>query len=129
MVGKHFKHILGGELIVLVGSFEDTVGEGALALVEPQNLLFDGVMTDKMINGNGLCLTDTVSTVSGLLFDGWIPPRVEVDDIVGSCQVQTYAACLEADKEDGTLAFLKVGDQLLALPTTTALVHSIVSKP
>lgn len=69
--------------------------------MQTENLLLDSTLGNKMIYSHILLLPDAVSAVCGLLFYGWVPPRVQMDDIVGTCQVQPQTASLETDKETG----------------------------
>ena len=115
MIRQHFEHVFCCEFVILVGTFKDAVGESAFALVQAQDFLLDGVVADEMIDGDSLLLTDAIGAVCGLLLDGGIPPWVEMNDIVGCRQIQTYTACLEADEEDGALALLEVCHQLFSL--------------
>ena len=79
---------------------EDGVGEVALALLELEDLLLDGVAADQAVGEDVLGLADPVRAVDGLGFDGGVPPGVEQVDIFGGGQVQAEAAGLEADQED-----------------------------
>ena len=116
MIGEHFEHLLGCELEVLIGTFEDAVREGTFALVEAQDFLLDGVVADEVIDSDGLLLTDSVGTVCGLLLDSGVPPWIQMNDIVGSRQVQSHTSSFQADEEHGALTFLEVSHELLALP-------------
>ena len=48
-------------------------------------------------------LIDGDGAVGGLHFDGGIPPRIEVDDVIGGGQVQAHAARFEADEKEGNI--------------------------
>ena len=89
------EHFFGGHLVAHVGAFEERVGEGTLGVVETENLLFDGVFGNEVIDGDLLLLADAVGAVGGLLFDGRIPPGVKVDDVIGPSEVEAEAARLE----------------------------------
>ena len=115
LIAYHVEQVLAGELMTLAGAAEHGIGKIALGLVQAQDFLFDGVLRNEVVDGDVLPLTDAVGTVGSLLLDGGIPPGVEVDDVVGSCQVESQAACLEADEEHGTLAALELLHQLVAL--------------
>ena len=93
---------------------EQGIGKVAFGLVQTEDLLLDGVGSDEVIDRDVAMLTDTVGAVGGLLFDGRVPPRVEMDDVVGSGEVEAYASRLEGDKEDLRLAMLEALDQLFA---------------
>ena len=101
--------------MTLVGAFEHGVGKVALGLVKAQDFLLDGVLRDEVIDGDVLSLADAVCTVGSLLFNGRIPLRVEVDNIVGTRQIQSQSTSFQADKEYRTLAVLELLHQLVAL--------------
>ena len=63
-----------------------------------QNLFFNRPLSHEAINGDGFLLSDAVGAVGGLVFDRRVPPRVEVDDVVGSGQVEARAARLEENR-------------------------------
>ncbi len=67
-----------------------------------------------MVDGYVLLLSDPVGPVSGLALDGRVPPRVEVDHVVGAGEVEPEPARLEADHERLLLSLLEVGDHLAA---------------
>ena len=67
---------------------EQGIGKVAFGLVQTEDLLLDGVGSDEVIDRDVAMLTDTVGAVGGLLFDGRVPPRVEMDDVVGSGEVE-----------------------------------------
>ena len=98
-----------------VGASEERVGQVTFGLVETEYFFFDGVLGDEVIDGDILLLPDAVGAVGGLLFDDGIPPRVEVDDIVGTGQVEPQSTGFETDEEEGAVARLEVADELLAL--------------
>jgi len=78
----------------LVGVGEQLVRKLPLVGVKAQDLLFDGVSSDQTIHCNRQKLADTVGSVGGLILYGRVPPRVEMDHIVGCGQVQTEATRL-----------------------------------
>ena len=59
-----------------------------------------------MVDGDVLTLSDAVGTVGGLLLDGGIPPWIQMNDIVGTREVETQSASLEADEKYRTLPVL-----------------------
>lgn len=89
LFGDHFEQFLACELVAGIGALEQVGGELSLGLVQADDFLFDGVFADQVIDGDGLGLSDAVGAVGGLLLYGWIPPRVEVEDVVGACQVES----------------------------------------
>ena len=76
--------------------------------MKAQYFLFDSVLGYQVINSHTILLPDAIGTVGGLLFDGRIPPRVQMDDVIGSRQIQPQSASLQTDEEDGALALLKL---------------------
>ena len=101
--------------MALAGTFEHGIGQISLGLVKAQNLLLDGVLRDEVIDGDVLALTKAIGTIGGLLLDSRVPPRVEMDDIVGPCQVQAQSACFQADEEHRAVTMLELLHQLIAL--------------
>ncbi len=65
--------------VVVEGGFH----EPAFFLLEEEDFFFDGARGDEFVDGDWAALADAVGAVGGLGFDGWVPPRVEVDDGVG----------------------------------------------
>jgi hypothetical protein len=60
-------------------------------------------------------LADPVRAIGRLVLDRGVPPRIEVDDVVGGGQVDAGAARLERQQEHVGLAGLERGDPLRAL--------------
>ena len=87
-----------GELLFAA---EHGVDDFAFALLKLKNLLLDRVARDELVAGDDPCLPDSMRAVGGLIFDGGIPPRIEVNHGVCSGKVQTYATRLKADEEHG----------------------------
>ena len=59
----------------------------ALALLKLENLLLHRVARDELVAGDDARLPDAVRAVGGLIFDGGIPPRVEVNHGVRAGEV------------------------------------------
>jgi hypothetical protein len=78
------------------------------------DLLLDRVLGDQTVNGNGSRLADAVRAIGGLALDGRVPPRVEVNDVVGGSEIEPEAACLEAHQKERCLASLEGSDALTA---------------
>ena len=55
----------------------------ALGSLECANLLFDAVFDKQPVGDDRLLLPDAVGPVDGLIFNGWIPPGVVMNDGVG----------------------------------------------
>ena len=83
--------------------------------MESYDFLLNGVFADEVVDGDGLILTYTVSTVGGLLLDGGVPPWVEMEDIVRPCEIEAEASSLETDEEDRLFTILEGGYHLCAL--------------
>ena len=61
-------------------------------------------------------LAQPMCTISRLILDGRIPPGVEQEYVFGSCEIQSQAACSQADqKKAATIVFLKSLDTRLAV--------------
>jgi len=69
--------------------------------------LLDGVLADQPIDGHRSGLADPVGSVRGLVFNCRVPPRVHVDDIICSGEVEAKATRLQADQEQVTLSGLE----------------------
>ena len=76
------------------------INQFLFTFLQLQDLFFDGVTGDEFINENGFILADAVGAVSGLHFDGRIPPRVQMDNVIGGGQVQADPAGFQADQEE-----------------------------
>ena len=109
-----------------VSTSEEGVCQCPLGVMQTYDFLFDGVFADQMIDGDGLMLSDSVGAVGGLLLYGRIPPRVEVDDVVGGCEVESESACLQTDKEKGATAVLKGINHIGALLQGNAAIDVVV---
>jgi hypothetical protein len=79
-----------------------------------KDLFFNRILYNETINGDGAALPDPMRTVGGLVFDSRIPPRIEVDDVIGGSEIETGAPGLEADQEEVALPALKGLDPLRA---------------
>src|SRR5437016_9270764 len=75
----------GGEFFFAAdGGLDDL----ALAVLQREDLFLDGVASDELIAGHDFSLADAVRASRRLVFDGWIPPWVEMDDGIGCGQVE-----------------------------------------
>ena len=99
----------------LVGAFEEARDKVALGSVELEDLFFDRVLGHEAIDRDGAGLADAVGAVGRLIFDGGVPPRVEVDHVVGSGQVEARAARFERDQKEVALAALEGIDLFLTM--------------
>lgn len=104
----------GGEGGVVLA--EDRLGEVALALLEFENALFDGVLGDEAIGEDGAGLADAVGAVNRLGFDGGVPPGVEEIDVIGGGEIEAGAAGFQAKQEDGAIGIgLEMLDTFLTI--------------
>ena len=78
---------IGTEFSCAICSVEDSGDEFSFIFVEGEDLLFDGIFGDQSVNGHGAELAESVGSVGGLVFDGWVPPGVHVDDVIGGGEV------------------------------------------
>src|SRR5262249_46157045 len=62
---------------------EDGGDEILLLLFELEDLLFDRARGDQSVDGDDAVLPDAVRTIRRLIFDGRVPPRVEVNHGIG----------------------------------------------
>jgi hypothetical protein len=63
------------------------------------DFLFNGILADKFNDLNASFLTDTMGTVSRLIFNTDIPPRIEVDDNIGSDQIQSGSSGFKGNQK------------------------------
>src|SRR5882724_1022766 len=82
---------------------EGGLDDGALLLLERQNLLFHRAARDELVAGHHAGLADAVGTIGSLILHRRIPPWVKVDDRVRAGEGETHAAGLEADEKYGNL--------------------------
>src|SRR5690606_20351872 len=71
-----------------LGAVQQELRGGALFSMERKDPLLHGALRNETIDGHWPCLTNAVSAVGGLGLDGWVPPRIEVNDVVGGRQVE-----------------------------------------
>ena len=117
---------IGTEFSCAICSVEDSGDEFSFIFVEGEDLLFDGIFGDQSINGHGAELAESVGSVGGLVFDGWVPPGVHVDDVIGGREVQTGAPCFEGDQEQVTFSGLEGIDGFLAFGRWGSTVEVLV---
>ena len=83
--------------------------------MELDDLLLDGSLSDETVDRDRILLSDAVGTVRGLLLDSRVPPRIEMDNIVGSGEVQSQSARFQTDEEERHVARLELTNQFVAL--------------
>src|SRR4051794_9349419 len=66
-----------------------------------------------------LALAEAMDSIRGLLLDGWVPPAVEVKDVVRGRQVQTAAS--GAQRDDQHLRAALAGERLQQLRSLAAV--------
>jgi hypothetical protein len=65
-----------------IAPFEEASGKVALFLMQSDYFFLNGVLADQPIDGNRSGLADSMGSVGSLIFDGRIPPRVHMNDII-----------------------------------------------
>src|SRR5690606_30106541 len=90
-----------------LGAVQQELRGGALFSMERKDPLLHGALRNETIDGHWPCLTNAVSAVGGLGLDGWVPPRIEVNDVVGGRQVEPCSAGAQADQEQVSCAVLE----------------------
>ena len=76
------------------------------------NLILHCTAADEFVNEHVALLADAEGPIGRLVFDGGVPPAVEVDDVAGSREVQPRATGLEREHEErGTVFALKALDE------------------
>ena len=83
-------------------SADDSTGDLALALGfdDLGDLFLERSDSDELVNLNILFPADSEGTVCCLVLDGGVPPPVEMEDMVGCCQVQPCPTGLEREDEE-----------------------------
>ena len=104
---KELEQVARRELRRGVGAVEHARDERTLGAVQREDLLLDGAARDEPVDRDRLVLADAVRAIGGLIFDGGVPPRIEVDHVVGAGEVDAGAAGLERDQEQIALAGLE----------------------
>ncbi len=79
-----------------------------------KDLFLDRVFGNQTINRHRSLLADSMGAVGRLVFDRGIPPRVEVDHVIRTCQIQSGTTRLQRNQEQLTLTPLKRVDPPLA---------------
>ena len=98
------------------GAIDDVAGKQRLFGEHRVDFLLDGSTTDKFMYQDVSFLSNPKRPISSLVFDGGVPPAVEVNDVGGGGQVQSGAAGLEReDEEGGPVLALKALDEALPL--------------
>src|SRR5687767_4917682 len=95
---------------------QQLVRQLALRLDHRIDFLLQGTATNELVNQNVLRLPHTERTVRCLVFDGRVPPAVEMHDVRCRGQVKPGAAGLQGKHEEAyRLILLKAAHQILAL--------------
>ncbi len=70
-------------------------------------------------------LTNAERAIRRLILDGWVPPAIEVEHVVGSGEIEPGPARLERQDEDGRPVgvVLELGDEAVALGHRRAAVQ------
>ena len=112
---EQVNHLLTAHAGTHVATFEQGICHILFGLMQRDDFLFDGIGGYDAIDGDGFLLSDAVGAVARLLFDGWVPPRVEMNHIVGGSQIETGAARLETDEKERHGSLLELLHELLSL--------------
>ena len=83
---------------------EGGLDEFAFLVLELEDFFFDGAAGDEFVAGDDAGLANAVGAVGSLGFDSGVPPGVEVENGIGSGEVEADAASFEADEEDRDVA-------------------------
>ena len=98
-------------------------------LLQLQNFLFHAFAGDEFENEDWFILPDTVGAVRSLAFYRGVPPRVDVDDIVGRGQVEPHAARFQTDEEKRHLGVVLETIDLFLTVTGAAIQISVGNAP
>src|SRR5687768_2803890 len=67
--------------------------------LEVHHLLLDGVLCHQPVHHDSLRLPNSMGSIHGLGFCGWVPPGIEHEAVVGLSEVEAEATRLQADQE------------------------------
>ena len=81
------------------GSLEQRICQLALSTVQLDDALFNRARRDQSIHGYRSLLANSMRAIRCLLFSRRIPPGIQMDDVIGSREVQAEAARFQADEE------------------------------
>ncbi len=96
---QHFE-IISCEALESGLAGNDRFGNVLFLFLQFEDALFDRILADHLVGEDLTLLADAVCTVSCLIFHCRVPPRVIVNDVVRTGQVEAGTTCLERDKED-----------------------------
>ena len=65
-------------------------GELAFLLLQMEDTLFDCLLNRKFVNVHVAFLAEAVSAVECLVLEGGVPPEIDKDDIVATCEIQPW---------------------------------------
>ena len=77
------------------------------AKVQGEDRHVDRGLGDEPVDRDRAGLADAVGAIGGLVFDGRVPPGVEVDHVVGAGEVEAGAAGFQRDQEHVAVAGLE----------------------
>ncbi len=80
-----------------------------------ENGFFDGLCSDEAVHGDCSGLSDPVGSIGGLAFHSRVPPRVEMDDVVGVGQVDAGSASAQGNQKYGNFVILETTDDCLSV--------------
>ena len=122
ILAQQANHVVSRDLTEHVGILQQGVGHAPLVLVQADDFLLNGSCGNEPIDGDRPLLSNAVGAVAGLVLNGWVPPGIKVYHKVGSRQVESQSASLQADEEQRLVARLELLDQLVALLSRCAAV-------
>jgi hypothetical protein len=96
-------------------------------LVQGDDLFFDRVFGNQPVDRDGTLLPNAMGPIAGLVFYSGVPPGVHVNYVISGGEVESGAACLEADQKDIALPRLKGIDALSAFVGGGAAVEILVA--
>ena len=95
---------------------EDVFGQVGLPDLQLTDLVLDGIADQQSVGKDCLRLTDSMGAINGLIFDGWIPPRIKKDHVRCYFQIESRAAGFQRNKEYTWTWFTpKIHDKIAAI--------------
>lgn len=85
---------------------EEGVCHALLGTQEVVDAFFDGTPANQFVDKDIAMLADAVGSVGGLVFDGGVPPAVEVDDVGSLGEGEAGACGFKREDEEGRACVL-----------------------
>ena len=92
------------------------VDDKTLLLLKLQNPLFDRILRYEFHDTHLLLLSDTVGAVRSLVLYGRVPPRVEMDHGIRTCEIEACSTGMQGYQKNRNVA-------LVELPALSAFFH------